>query len=126
MFDYNESASQFKRDGRTAETTDADDAVVYVVTCIKNDQAAQQLLETMGLPVELLRTGAQYEFEKTIGEQLVNADVAQLVQDGVRFRRPLHDYALLFREYARQRPILTDRVVAAEKMALAEEAARDD
>lgn len=124
--DYNESVDHFQRDGRPALDTDLDDRIVYVVTFVKQDQAAQQLLTTLGLPVELLQTGAQYEFEKAIGEQLVAAEVATLVEKGVRFRRPLHDYALLFREYARQRPMLTDRAIVAEKMWAAEKTAMED
>jgi hypothetical protein len=124
--DFDEALDHFLRDGRETKPGDLEEHVVHVVTFIKKDQAAQNLLTTLGLPVELLQTTEQYTFERSIGQQLIDAQVAQLVENGVRYRRPLFDYGLIFREHARIRPILVDRVDAATKLRDAQLAAAKD
>jgi hypothetical protein len=108
---------EFLRDGDEPRPGDPDDRIYIEVQFTKNDQSAVDALARLRIPDEqkispdVLKTGASYEFEKVIAEQLIAAEIAREV--GRKYRRPLRDFVQVIREFKRQEPILLDRIAAA-------------
>ena len=113
--EHQQLITNYLRDGKPATPDDPDERVQVLVKFTKDQQALDQATRTklteLGIPVEVVKAGQVLAFDKPMAEEFVRLEIAQEVER--RYQRPLNDYALMFREYQRQLPILQDRVAAA-------------
>ena len=103
----------YLRDGDKPLADDPPERIGVVVKFVKDDAAAIAALVTYNIPPGVLKTGLTYEYDTGTADGLIAAKVAEEVER--KYRRPLWDFGVAFREFDRDEPILMDRIRAKEK-----------
>ena len=113
-----ERLREYIKDGRPPEDRDPPERIHVQVKFVKdyaqldpNQRATVD--DALKIPKDAVKIGQILKFDKATADQLV---AMEAVQELARtYERPLRDYSFVFRDIARQTPVLLDRVATAKK-----------